>query len=451
MRWRDVACCIGVLQACAVSAALAQRMSYPPEEFAPRREALCEAVGKEGFILMFGKTLAPPGVRFRQDNDFFYLSGNEDLNAMLLMDAATCEAHLFLPPQTEREASRDGWNWLYQSKAAEERGFAAIHPVSYLQEFLARRRTGGPQTLHVRLSERTEVDQSRGDVAIFMARRFISPWGAQPSEDAWRAEMLRQRYPYYRLEDVSPHIDALRMIKTPLEIEALRRNGWVSAEAHRQAIAITRAGLYEYEIEAEAAYVMLKNGAEGNGYPAIVGSGPNGTVWHYQENSRQLQDGDLVVMDYGASLGYQTIDITRTWPVSGKFDDLQERAYRCVLEAQKAIIAAMVPGATRAETREIAKRVYAKWGFDDRYAGGAGHFTGMSVHDVGDYSAPLRAGMVIAVEPIIEIKERNIHIRIEDTVLITEEGPEVLSAHVPKEVDELLALVGSRGNDPPPR
>ncbi len=251
------------------------------------------------------------------------------------------------------------------------------------------------------------MDQSRGDVAIFMARRFISSWGAQPSEDAWRAEMLRQRYPYYRLEDASPHIDALRMMKTPLEIEALRRNGWVSAEAHRRAIAITRAGLYEYEIEAEAAYVMLKNGAEGNGYPAIVGSGPNGTVWHYQENSRQLQDGDLVVMDYGASLGYQTIDITRTRPVSGKFDD--------------------------------------------RYSGGAGHFTGMSVHDVGDYNAPLRAGMVIAVEPIIEIKERNIHIRIEDTVLITEEGPEVMSAHVPKEVDELLALAGSRGNDLPPR
>jgi len=427
-----------------VPEASAQRFSYPPEDFSQRRAAVCDAVENEGLVLIFGKTRIPPGVRFRQDNDFFYLTGNEDLNAILLLDASNCDAYLFLPSQTEREASRDGWNWLYDEGATEERGFAAIQPIYTLEEVLARRRTGAEQTLHVRLSERTEVDQSRGDVAIFMARRFMSPWATQPSEDAWRVDKLRQRYPYYRLEDISPHIDALRMLKGEAEAEALRRNGWISAEAHRQAIAITQVGIYEYEIEAEAAYVMLKHGAEGNGYPAIVGSGPNGNVWHYQENSRQLEDGDLVVMDYGASFGYQTIDITRTWPASGKFTELQERAYRCVLEAQKAIIAAMVPGVTRAETREIARAIYAKWGFDDRYAGGAGHFTGMSVHDVGDYSAPLQAGMVIAVEPIIEIKEENLHIRIEDTILITDDGPVNLSAHVPKEVDEILALVGSR-------
>jgi Xaa-Pro aminopeptidase len=422
----------------------AQRVRYPPEEFAARRSALCQAVGSSGLIMMFGKTMVPAGIRFRQDNDFYYLTGIEDLNATLVMDATNCGASLFLPAQTEREASRDGWNLLHQEGAPATHGFSEIHPLTYLQEFLARHRTDGPQALYVRLSERTEVDQSRSDVAIFIARRMANPWASYPSEDAWRAERLRTRFPYYELRDITPFLDALRVIKSPREIEALRRNGRVSAEAHRRAIQVTRVGGWEYEIEAEATYVMLQHGAEGAGYPAIVGSGPNGNVWHYQENGRQLQDGDMVVMDYGASMGYLTMDITRTWPASGRFTDLQERAYRCVLEAEKAIIAAMRPGVTRDETLRIAEAIFEKWGFPDQYPGGAGHFVGMSVHDVGNYDLPLQSGMVIAVEPIIDIPDHDLHVRIEDTVLVTDEGPVVLSADVPKEVEEILALVGQR-------
>jgi len=189
---------------------------------------------------------------------------------------------------------------------------------------------------------------------------------------------------------------------------------------------------------------MIDSGAEHGAYPAIIGSGANGLIWHYTDNGDVLEAGELIVMDYGASFGYQTMDITRTWPVSGEFTELQERAYRAVLEAQKAVIAAMRPGVTRQETRDIAREIVARRGFDDRYASGAGHFVGMAVHDVGDHSLPLQEGMVIAVEPIIEIPEENIHIRIEDTVLITADGAEILSAAVPKEVDELLAIVGTK-------
>jgi Xaa-Pro aminopeptidase len=429
------------------SGARAQRVEYPPEEFEARRQALCESLGREGHILMFGKTIMPAGVRFRQDNDFFYFTGNADLNAILFMDAATCDATLFLPAQTEREASRDGWNMLYQEGVWEAHGFTAVHPLTHLQEFLARNRNGGQQNLYVRLSESTEVNQSRTDIAIYTARRMANPFGAFPTEDAWRVTTLRERFPYYVLKDVTPHIDPLRMIKSPREIEALKRNGWVSAEAHIQAIGVTRVGGWEYEIEAEATHVMLQHGAEGAGYPAIVGAGPNSNIWHYRESSRQLQDGDIIVMDYGASMGYLTMDITRTWPASGEFTELQERAYRCTLEAEKAIIAAMHPGVTRQETQAIAEEIFERWGFHDQYPGGAGHFVGMSVHDVGDYALPFQPGMVIAVEPIIDIPEEDLHIRIEDTVLITEEGPVILSAHVPKEVDEVLAMVGRRAKE----
>jgi Xaa-Pro aminopeptidase len=138
-----------------------------------------------------------------------------------------------------------------------------------------------------------------------------------------------------------------------------------------------------------------------------------------------------------------TIDITRTWPVAARFTDTQARAYRCVLEAQKAIIAAIRPGVTRDLVRKIAEDVYAKWGFDSRYAY-VGHYVGMSVHDVGDWSLPFRTGMVMAIEPIIDNPAQQLHVRIEDTILVGENGAEVLTSAVPKEVEDLLALVGTR-------
>ncbi len=442
----------------------AQRLDYPPAEFTERRNKLCAAVNgmspspeleqeslgsaDAGTIVLFAATEPALGIRFRQDHDFYYLTGNEDKNAILALDLADCGAALFLPPQTEREASRDGWNWLSQEGAKERWGLKRIDPVHTFDEFLARRRVSGRQDLWVRLSERDQVDQSRTDAALYFARRLANPWGGQPSEDAWRVAQLRERYPHFVLRDVTSHIDELRMHKTPLEIEALRRTGRISARAMERAIARTVPGVYEYEIEAEATHEIVKSGAEHAAYAAIVGSGANGNIWHYNDNGDQVQTGDLIIMDYGASLGYQTMDITRTWPVSGRFTELQERAYRAVLEAQKAIIAAMKPGVRREQTLRIARKIFDAHGFEGHYPGGAGHFVGMAVHDVGDYDRPLEVGMVIAVEPIIEIPEQKLHIRIEDTVLITETGAENLSAGVAKELADILALVGSATKSP---
>lgn len=429
-----------VLFTALVAVGRAERLGYPAEEFTARRQALARSLG-DGYVLLFGQTMPPAGIRFRQDNDFYYVTGNEDLNAVLLMDTAKGEAHLFLATQGAAEIRADGKNWLTLGDQAKGRGFTSIQPISMLTETLARLGGGGRQALWVRLSERDEVDDSRGGVALNHARRMNNPWGGQPSEDAWRIDALRSRYPYFDLRDFAPAIDALRVIKTPREVEILTLNGRLSAEAIRRAIEMTRPGRFEYELEAEATYHLFKNGVQGNGYPAIVGTGPNVNVWHYQDNGRRMEAGDLVVMDYGGSLDYQVIDITRTWPVSGRFDELQLKAYQCALEAQKAIIAAMVPGATRDRTREIGKRIFEKWGFGDQRAPSAGHFVGMSVHDVGVYKDAFRPGMVIAVEPIVEIPDKHLHVRIEDTVLVTEHGPVILSSAVPKEVDEVLALM----------
>ena len=418
----------------------AERMGYSGEEFAARRQRLAKAL-ERGTLLMFGATEASPGSRFRQDNDFFYLTGNEGVNAVLVMDAPGGQSHLFIPKLTPVEVRYEGGNWLEEADAARRYGFTTIQPLSALNEFLARRRgISGPVTLWTRLSERDEVNFGRVDAAIRTARRLNNPFAHQPNTDAVRVEQIRRMFPYYVLQDVSPYLDALRVIKTSREAEILRHNGRISAEAMRRAIEISAPGRYEYEHEAEATHWMLKHGLQGGAYPAIVASGANGNQWHYEANGRQTAAGDLVVMDYGGSLDYLTIDITRTWPVSGRFTDAQEKAYECVLEAQKAIIAAIRPGVTRDVVRQIAEDIFRKHGFDARYAY-IGHYVGLSVHDVGDWNAPFEAGMVMAIEPIIDIPQQQLHIRVEDTILVTPTGAEVLTSAVPKEVNELLRLI----------
>ncbi len=419
-----------------------ERMGYPPEEFAARRQALAKTVGR-GMVLLFAASSAPSGIRFRQDHDFFYLTGNESLNAALAIDASTGQSHLFLPRQSASEVRYEGANWLEQPGTAKKYGFTSVQPLTMLHEFMARRRgVSGPETVWTRLSERDTVNYGRVDTAIGVARRLASPFAQHPTEDALRATTLREQFPYYELKDVTPHLDRLRLIKTPREIDILTYNGRISADAIRRAIERSAPGQFEYELEAEATYWLFKHGFQAAAFPAIVGSGPNGNQWHYEDNGRQILAGELVVMDYAGSLDYMTMDITRTWPVSGQFTEVQRKAYDCALEAQKAIIAAIRPGVTRDQVRMIAEDIYEKRGFGaQKSTAYVGHYVGLSVHDVGDWSLPFEAGMVMAIEPIIDLPDQQLHIRIEDTILVTDRGAVVLSAGVPKEPGQIAALV----------
>lgn len=423
-----------------VPAPTAERIGYPPEEFAARRQRLAERL-ERGVVVLFGAAAPTPGLRFRQDNDFYYLTGSEALNAALVIDAPGGDAHLFLPTLTPAEVRFEGPNWLDEPDAARTRRFASIQPLAALETFLGSRHSPDERTIvWTRLSERDTVNHGRLDAAMQTTRRLANPFAQHPAEDALRVAALRERFPAFEVRDVTPHLDGLRLIKTAREIEILRHNGRISAEALGRAIAATRPGMFEYELEAEATYWLLKHGIQGAAYPAIVGSGPMGNRWHYEDNGRRMNAGELVVMDYGGSLDYLTMDITRTWPVSGRFTDAQLRAYRTVLEAQKAIIAAIRPGVSRDAVRAVAEGIFRRDGFDPRYAY-VGHYVGLSVHDVGDWSLPFEPGMVLAIEPILDMPDERLHVRIEDTVLVTASGAEILTTAVPKEVEELLALM----------
>jgi len=422
-----------------------QRTGYPSEEFVQRRQTLMAKVG-EGMIILFGEVVAPPGHHFRQDNDFYYFTGVEDAGAVLVMTPGTGESFLFLPRQTQREEMMEGPNLLQDPKAAQRLGFKEIYEVTFFDEFIARNAFHFNEVLYVRLSPRDTVDSARWESEIFLARKSRLHYNDQISLDHYRFEKLRQRYPVCAFRDVVPFIDALRVIKTPAEIEILRRNGRISAEAVKQAMLTSRPGVFEYEVEASAMQVILKNGARGAAYPPIVGSGPNTCILHYEKNSRRVEEGDLILMDFGADLDYLCMDISRTWPVSGKFTPEQRQVYEIVLEVQKACIEAYRPGVTAADVQKHVAEVMKKKGLDTRgQRGGIGHYVGLATHDVGPRGVPLQEGMVFAIEPGLYYPEKKIGVRIEDTVLITKDGCEVLTKDVPKEIEEVERLLARRG------
>ncbi len=426
------------------NALFSQRVGFSKDELARRRTALMDRL-EQGMVILFGECLPQAGAHFRQDNDFYYFSGIEDVGAILVMVPRTKESFLFLPRQTPREIMIEGANLLKNEEGAQQAGFTAIHPVSYFDEFIARNARTYGLTFHLRLSPRDTIDNARWETLIFEGRKNRSHYNDQVSIDNYRIRKLKERYPMIAFNDITSLIDEMRLIKSAEEIEILRRNGKISAEAVKQAILATRPSVFEYQIEAAAMHVILHNGAKGAAYPPIVGSGPNSCTWHYSENSRKVKEGDLVLMDFGADLDYLCMDITRTWPVSGKFTTEQREVYAIVLAVQKACIEAYRPGVTAEEVQDHVARVMQEKGMDPRgLKGGIGHYVGMCVHDVGPRGVPLKEGMVFAIEPALYYPDKNIGIRIEDTVLITRDGCEVLSKDVPKEIEEIERLMAGK-------
>jgi Xaa-Pro aminopeptidase len=251
------------------------------------------------------------------------------------------------------------------------------------------------------------------------------------------------------ISDVGALLAELRVVKDSVELARLRRAIDITAEAQREAMKAIRPGMFEYQLEAVVEYVFHSLGAERVGYPSIVGSGPNSVILHHDKNRRRMEEGDLVVVDVGAEYGYYTADVTRTFPVSGKFTERQRAIYELVLAAQKTVIDSIGPGIRVAQLEQLARR-YMKEHSDglcgdatcDRYfRHGLGHWIGMDVHDVGGYGRLLEPGMVLTIEPGIYLADESLGVRIEDDVLVTGDGHEVLSAHAPKGVEEIEALM----------
>jgi Xaa-Pro aminopeptidase len=241
----------------------------------------------------------------------------------------------------------------------------------------------------------------------------------------------------------------MRLIKDADEIARMRKAIDISAAGHVAAMQAARPGMWEYEIEAVLEAAFRRNGADRVGYPSIVGSGPNSTTLHYDVNRRQTKDGDLVVVDAGAEWGQYTADVTRTFPVNGKFTARQKAIYDLVLATQQAAFDSTRPGTTIARLNRLARdymrahsgTLCGDQSCDAYFIHGLSHWLGMDVHDVGDYTSNLRPGMVLTIEPGIYLPQEALGVRIEDDVLVTTTGAEWLSAKAPKTTADIERLM----------
>jgi Xaa-Pro aminopeptidase len=396
------------------------------EATAARREALLRRLPSGIAIVAAGRSRdleddVLQDSHFRQDDDFFYFTGLETPDGVLVLardEAGATRGILVLPPANPAEEQWTGVRLGPGPEAARVSGITTVLSTETLDSLRAEwlRTVRGP---------------------IYTVARTPLPDSALAA--VWAREGRRD------LVNLAPVLDSLRRVKDADEIAWLRRAVHITAEAQVAAMRVMRPGLKEHQIEATIEYVFRDRGADRVGFPSIIGSGPNSTTLHYDANRRTIEDGDLVVMDVGAEYGQYTADVTRTVPANGRFTPRQRAIYELVLAAQQAAMDAVTPGITVSDLNGIARRYLREHSgdlcrprtCDAFFIHGLSHWLGMRVHDVGDYQAPLQAGMVLTIEPGIYLAEERLGVRIEDDVLVTPTGCELLSGGAPRSVADV--------------
>ena len=428
--------------------------TIPPSVFARRRRTLMERMGPGSVAVLPAAPSAPRNrdihYPYRQDSDFYYLTGFPEPEAIAVL--APGGEQEFLLFCRERDPQMEIWHGRRAGPrgAVERYGADNAHPIAQLD-----------QLLPPLLENRERVFYAIGYNPDFDRR--VMDWINRVRGQARTG--VRAPVTFIALEHL---LHAMRLYKEPEEIAVMRESARIACEAHRRAMRACRPGMMEYQIEAEIFHTFLGNGA-GWSYPAIVGGGDNSCILHYIENNAELRDGDLLLIDAGAEFRGYASDITRTFPVNGRFSDAQREIYELVLDAQLAAIDIIQPGVSWIAIHDEAVRVLTaglirlsilkgtlKQNLEDGsyrrfYMHKTGHWLGLDVHDVGDYRIEgdyrlLEPGMVLTVEPGLYIppgargvakKWQGIGVRIEDDVLVTKDGYDILSADAPKSVDEI--------------
>jgi Xaa-Pro aminopeptidase len=425
------------------------RFPQPHEEYRARRAKLRAAV--DGPIVLYGFTGSEDASEvavFFQEPNFYYLTGHSEPGAALVLipDAPSGKAHegpreiLYLPA---RNLGQEKWEGPKIGPAdpdvAAKAGFESVKPLANL----------------------------KGDLEK-LARAYSNFYTVVPPqhEDGYphfteSAAQIRAAIPNATLKDIAPDLSAMRQVKSAGELALLQKAVDLSVDSHLDAIRQMRPGLFEYQVAARMKQIHEWGGCAREAYAPIVGTGFNSTVLHYSSLDAEIKDGDVVVIDVGGEYGGYAADITRTLPANGKFTPRQREIYEIVLGAQNAAIAAVKPGAKLFSGPESAMQVssnYIKTHGKDReenslgkyYIHGVSHHLGLDVHDPGDRDRPLEPGMVVTVEPGIYIPEENLGIRIEDDVLVTKDGNQILSARLPRTADEIEKLMAEARANPQP-
>ncbi|MDO3642151.1 Xaa-Pro peptidase family protein [Mucilaginibacter sp. L3T2-6] len=428
---------------CTVSATAQNMFKYfTPDDFAARRAKLMEQIG-DGVAVLQGADLTEAYIKFRQDNNFYYLTGVEMPWCALIINGKTKTTTLFVPEGRFADI-KDEALITPGPDAAKMYKVNNVLPKSAMTNMLAGL-AGRGQTFYVLTSPEETAEMSRDRCTGLRNTRLSDPWDGRISKELTFINKLKERFPMITIKDLTPVMDEMRWVKDAKEIAVIRECGKIGAHGFDEAMRVTRPGIYEYQVAAAADFVFENEGAMGPSYFPIAASAERGLSWHYNANNHTIKAGDVMMMDYAPELQYYSTDITRTWPVEGKFTGIQLKYYNCVKEASEAVIAAMKPGITVKQMNDIAKGVYAKYGYEKMYPGGIGHYVGMAVHDVGPYDKPFVPGVVFNVEPILEDKNMKLHIRLEDTIIITADGHENVTASTTTDPEAMYKLVKEKG------
>ena len=431
------------------------------DEFLRRRRQLMRMMGKGAVAIL---PAAQPRLRsrdvlypYRQDSDFYYLTGFAEPDAVAVLVPGRPEGEYLLFCR-ERDREKETWDGTRAGPENAVTRYAAdaAYPIAAVEELLPKI-VGACDRVFYTMGAHPDFDQ-RLISWVSRLRTHGSAGAHTPDEFISLDHFLHD----------------LRLYKSREEIGTMRRSARIAVQAHRRAMSMCRPGLFEYQIEAEFIHEFRTHGAQPS-YLPIVGSGANSCILHYHANNRQMEDGDLLLVDAGCEYDYYASDVTRTYPVNGRFTPEQRAIYEVVLDAHEAALAAVVPGNSWSEPHEAAVRAVTKGlkkigllegavsslirtrAYQKFFMHRTGHWLGMDVHDVGDYKIAdqwrvLEPGMVLTVEPGVYIppgtrgvpkRGWNIGVRIEDDVLVTRDGSDVLTRDLPRDPDVLEAMIGA--------
>lgn len=463
--------CLMVIMVASCALVTAENIPYhqtdfPPEEFKARWEVVFHKIGDHAVAILQGSPRTNGFIFPRQTNDFYYTCGIETPGSYILLDGRSHKVTLYLPARDARLESAEG-KVLSANDADLVKSLTGADEVlgtEAMREGWLRSSTGEvPQEIYTPFAPAEGAEQSRYELMDSNAAIAGDYWDGRIPREANLVALLRARFWGSQVKDLTPIIDEMRSVKSPREIELLRRAAQLAGHGLLEAMHSTKPGIYEYQLEAAARYVYLTNGARLEGYRSIIAAGVD-NIWnmHYYRNSRQIKQDDLLLMDYAPDYHNYVSDITRMWPAGGKFSATDRELLGFVLAYRNAVMQRIRPGVTPIQIQEEAKAamepVFARTEFSkpiyeqaahklvDTGGGIFSHPVGMAVHDDGDYAhGLLKPGHVFSIDPQLRVPEENRYLRYEDVIVITANGYENFTDFLPTELNDLEKQVGQGG------
>jgi len=444
---------------------------FEGSDFADRREAVLDSIGSASFAVLQGAPSPMGFLPIRQSSEFYYLTGIESPHAYLILNGFTGESTLYLAGRDDRREYNEGKVISVEDSllVKEWGGFEHIRPLSELTADLrAMNDHQEISTVYTHMSPYEHTALTRSMAYRTLSDRDQDPLDNRPGRFELFMNELSALTPSKEMKNLDLIVDEMRRIKNETEIDLITASTRLQGEAILEAMRSTDVGVKAYELEAAAKYIYHKHDIQDDAYYPLIHIGPDAFMNHYHNSVRPAKDGDMILMDYGAYYNYYSSDMARMWPANGTFNPIQRELYSFYLMFYENILYTIDLGLT---PQQIIKKALEKTGNDmegfaftepaheeaarmflDSYRRSAnnplmrmGHGVGMAVHDVGNYTVPLEPGMVFVIEPQFRVEEEHIYLRLEDMIVMTQEGAEIISDFVPRDIESIEQIMAQEG------